>query len=53
MADLWAPRAMFTSEHGQFSDSVRGFVEAQIAPYVDSWDEAAEMQRDLWREAGR
>ncbi|HLT39375.1 MAG TPA: acyl-CoA dehydrogenase family protein, partial [Enhygromyxa sp.] len=32
--------------------SVRGFVEREISPFVDGWDEANEFPRELYRKAG-
>jgi acyl-CoA dehydrogenase len=31
-----------TEEHQAFRDSVRNFVEREIRPYADEWDEACE-----------
>jgi citronellyl-CoA dehydrogenase len=36
-ANLYNP---FTEEHAMFRKSVRAFVEKEIAPYVDDWEEA-------------
>lgn len=53
MADLWARRALFDDVHHAFRDSVRGFVERNIAPFVDEWDTATEVPRELWRDAAK
>ena len=42
----------FTDEHRMFRDSVRAFVEREIAPHVDAWDEAGRIPRELYRRAG-
>ncbi len=41
----------YTAEHEAFRDSLRRFVEAEIAPFVDEWDEAGEFPRELYRRA--
>ena len=40
-----------TPEHTLFCDSVRAFVDAEIAPFVNAWDEAETFPRDLYRRA--
>lgn len=42
----------FSSEHHQFRDAVRTFVEAEITPFVNEWDEAEEIPLSLYRKAG-
>jgi acyl-CoA dehydrogenase len=34
----------YTSEHRAFADSVKRFVEKEISPYVNEWDEAGYFQ---------
>lgn len=41
----------YTSQHDAFRDTVRRFVERQIIPFVNDWDEAGEFPRDLYRQA--
>ncbi len=41
----------FSPEHQEFRRSVRGFVEREIAPYVNEWDEAGTFPRELYRKA--
>jgi len=41
----------YTQDHEIFRDSVRRFVEKEIRPYVDEWDEAGEFPRALYRRA--
>jgi acyl-CoA dehydrogenase len=41
----------FTSDHEAFRDSVRSFVEREIAPHVNAWDEAGSFPRALYRRA--
>jgi acyl-CoA dehydrogenase len=41
----------FSAEHQAFRDSVRAFVEREIAPHVNAWDEAGRFPRTLYRQA--
>jgi len=41
----------FTPEHEAFRDSVRQFVQREIAPHVNAWDEAGSFPRELYRRA--
>lgn len=41
----------YTAEHEAFRDQLRRFVDREIAPFVDQWDEAGEFPRDLYRKA--
>ncbi|HUN51110.1 MAG TPA: acyl-CoA dehydrogenase family protein [Candidatus Sulfotelmatobacter sp.] len=41
----------YTAEHEAFRDTMRRFVEKEIAPFVDEWDEAGGFPRDLYRKA--
>jgi acyl-CoA dehydrogenase len=41
----------FAPEHETFRDSVRAFVEREIAPHVNGWDEAESFPRTLYRRA--
>src|SRR5262249_47565675 len=45
------PRMRFSPEHEQFRSAVRTFVEREIAPHVDAWDEAEAFPRELYRKA--
>lgn len=38
----------FTPEHEQFRDSLRWFIEREIAPFVNEWDEAESFPRALY-----
>lgn len=41
-----------SDEHRAFRDSVRRFVDSEIMPHVDEWDEAGEFPRELYEKAG-
>ncbi len=45
------PSPYYTAEHDAFRDQMRRFVERDIAPFVDQWDEAEEFPRELYRKA--
>ena len=42
----------FTDEHEELRATIRRWVEAEIAPHVDEWDEAGEFPRSLYERAG-
>ena len=46
-----APSPFYTEEHEAFRTTVRRFVDREIMPYVDKWDEAEEFPRELYRKA--
>jgi acyl-CoA dehydrogenase len=41
----------YTPEHEAFRATLRAFVEREIAPHADAWDEAGEFPRELYRKA--
>ena len=41
----------FSEEHERYRDTVRRFVEKEVSPYVNAWDEAEEFPRELYRRA--
>jgi acyl-CoA dehydrogenase len=45
-------RELFSSEHEAFRDSVRRFIEDEVAPYHDEWEKQRGIPRELWRKAG-
>ena len=40
-----------TSEHEAWRTQVRRFIEAEIMPYAESWDEEGNIPSDLWVKA--
>jgi acyl-CoA dehydrogenase len=46
------PLSMFSDEHEMLRRTVRAFVEKEVAPHVDAWEEAGCLPRDLWRRLG-
>ena len=45
-------RTLFGEEHALFRDTVRRFIEAEIAPYHAQWERDGCVPRELWRKAG-
>ncbi|MEJ6011028.1 acyl-CoA dehydrogenase family protein [Novosphingobium aquae] len=45
-------RMIFESEHEQFRDSVRRFMQAEVAPHTDRWREAGMVDRETYLKAG-
>jgi len=46
------PRTLFTPEHETFRDSVRRFMEAEVKPHDERWQEQGYVDREVWRKAG-
>ena len=44
--------AIFTDDHELLRRTVRAFVEKEVAPHVDAWEEAGRIPRELWRRLG-
>jgi alkylation response protein AidB-like acyl-CoA dehydrogenase len=45
-------RTIFSEDHELFRDSVRKFVEQELAPHHEKWEEAAKVDREAWLKAG-
>ncbi|MEY2943446.1 MAG: hypothetical protein RLY97_1460, partial [Pseudomonadota bacterium] len=45
-------RVIFEPEHEQFRDSVRKFMQAEVAPHADRWREAGIVDREAYTKAG-
>src|SRR5215475_9382483 len=43
---------MFSDEHRMLRRAVRAFVEKEVAPEVDAWEEAGQIPRAFWRRLG-
>lgn len=46
-------RKLFKEEHHIFRNSVRKFMEREIAPFHDQWEKDGVVPRELWLKAGR
>ncbi|HET9208554.1 MAG TPA: acyl-CoA dehydrogenase family protein, partial [Burkholderiaceae bacterium] len=51
MFDLPPRPEYFSPDHEAYRAAVRRFVDAEIAPHVNAWDEAGTFPRDLYRKA--
>ena len=47
------PRTLFTPEHETFRDSVRRFMEEEVKPHDERWQEQGHVDREVWRKAGQ
>lgn len=47
-----ARRTAYSAEHAQFRDQVRKFLEREVTPHADRWEEAGLVDREVWRTAG-
>lgn len=45
-------RLIFDAEHEQFRDTVRNFMQTEVAPHGEVWREAGMVDRDIYRKAG-
>jgi alkylation response protein AidB-like acyl-CoA dehydrogenase len=46
-------RDLYTSEHEAFRDAVRRYVDREVVPNLDRWDEERQIDRSAWVAAGR
>ncbi len=45
-------RTLFSEEHAVFRDSVRKFMEKEIAPHREEWEKNGVISREAWEKAG-
>ncbi|QHE85858.1 acyl-CoA dehydrogenase family protein [Hydrogenophaga sp. BPS33] len=45
-------RSLFNADHEAFRDSFRKFVDKEIAPYHEAWEEQGYVDRAVWHKAG-
>ena len=45
-------RTLFNPDHEGFRDAFRKFVEKEVAPFHEAWEEQGYVARDLWNKAG-
>jgi alkylation response protein AidB-like acyl-CoA dehydrogenase len=45
-------RTLFTPDHDAFRDAFRRFVDKEVAPLHEAWEEAGYVDRALWNKAG-
>jgi len=46
------PRTIFSPEHDTFRDSVRRFMEEEVVPNDERWNEQGYVDREVWTKAG-
>jgi acyl-CoA dehydrogenase len=46
-------RTLFTTDHEAFRDSFRRFMDKEIAPHHEAWEEQGFVDREIWRKAGK
>jgi acyl-CoA dehydrogenase len=46
------PRTLFSPEHETFRDSVRRFMEEEVVPHDERWQEQGYADKAVWRKAG-
>jgi len=51
LPETMSPSPFYTPEHEAFRATVRRFVDREIMPHVDTWDEAEEFPRELYEKA--
>ncbi|PJK29699.1 acyl-CoA dehydrogenase family protein [Minwuia thermotolerans] len=45
-------RTLFSPEHDQFRDSVRRFIDAEMVPHNEKWEDDGIVPKEVWRRAG-
>jgi alkylation response protein AidB-like acyl-CoA dehydrogenase len=46
------PRSLFSEDHEAFRDTVRRFMEQEVMPHHDRWEEQQYVDREVWTQAG-
>jgi acyl-CoA dehydrogenase len=46
------PRTIFSPEHDTFRDSVRRFMQEEVVPHDERWNEQGYVDREVWTKAG-
>jgi alkylation response protein AidB-like acyl-CoA dehydrogenase len=46
------PRTLFAPEHETFRDNVRRFMDEEVKPHDERWQEQGYVDREVWRKAG-
>jgi alkylation response protein AidB-like acyl-CoA dehydrogenase len=44
--------SIYETEHEDFRQTVRTFLEKEVVPHHDAWEKAGQVDRDVWRKAG-
>lgn len=46
------PHPVFTAEHEMLRKAIRAFVEKEVVPNVDAWEDAGQIPKSFWRRLG-
>jgi len=46
------PRTLFSAEHETFRDNVRRFMDEEVKPHDERWQEQGYVDREVWKKAG-
>jgi acyl-CoA dehydrogenase len=46
------PNPHFTEEHHAWREALRRFIDTEVMPYADDWDEAGAIPTELWPKSG-
>jgi acyl-CoA dehydrogenase len=46
------PHSFFTAEHAMLRRAIRAFVEKEVVPNVDAWEDAGQIPKSFWRRLG-
>ena len=46
------PRKLFSEEHESFRASFRKFLEKEVIPHHEAWEERGYVDREVWQKAG-
>ena len=46
------PVKIFTEQHEMFRQAVRAFVDREVAPHIEEWEQAGEIPKSLWPRMG-
>jgi acyl-CoA dehydrogenase len=49
---MTVPRTLFAADHEAFRDTVRRFLEQEVAPHHARWEEQGHVDRAVWQQAG-
>jgi alkylation response protein AidB-like acyl-CoA dehydrogenase len=52
MGTTMIERTLFSPDHESFRDSFRRFMDKEIAPFHEAWEEQGFVARDVWNKAG-
>jgi len=39
----------FTEEHQLFRESLRNFLQKEVVPHIDAWEEARQIPKSIWK----